>query len=154
MGASNIQFYLDGKASRSQIEQQFKQKQQEDEGDADEDGYGGGFSTVRKVDYSYFHQVFNSENEAFDFCMQKAEKFYSVVAVVYKDTSAVTSLPLRKNQEKLRVLRQKWVLEKAEKTLVAKLEKKILQQKAALVKKYEAKGKLPLKTIVAGWDSH
>lgn len=83
MGAYNIEFEMEGKATMSQIETRFKQQQANDRHENGARSYSGDFQTVHRVDYTYLDRVFNSYNEAHKFALEKAEKWVTVVAVRY-----------------------------------------------------------------------
>ena len=89
MGACDISFELKGKASKEQIEKAFKhQRENDSEENGHQSGYSGDFQTVNKVD-CHFHTVFNSYNEAMEYCLKNAQKWDSVIAVYYKDAQCV-----------------------------------------------------------------
>lgn len=84
MGACDISFQLDNKATQNQIEQAFKRRTEADaEENGHREGYSGDFQTVDRVDYKHLGKVFPSQSEAFEFCLNKAEKWTTVVAVYY-----------------------------------------------------------------------
>ena len=87
-GAHDISFELDGEATRQQINNAFKEKKESDsnnyEGD-DEDSYSGDFQTVNSVDFKHLGKVYETFDEAYEFALDKAEKWETVVALYYKD---------------------------------------------------------------------
>lgn len=85
MGAHNIDFELKGKASKSEIENAFKSQRESDAAEnGHQHGYSGDFQTVRCVDFKHLGEVFSDYNKAYDFCLEHAEKWETVVAVYYK----------------------------------------------------------------------
>lgn len=86
MGASNIEFKIKGKATKTQIDQRFKEQV---ESDRDENGhrhgYSGDFQTVDRVDYKYLAEPFENYDEATDHCLETAKKWTTVVAVYFKN---------------------------------------------------------------------
>lgn len=85
MGATNISLGLKGKASRQEIDKAFRDRQAKDrEYNGHQEGYSGDFQTVRSVDF-HLNQEFKSFSEAEEFCLDKAEKWETVVAVYYKN---------------------------------------------------------------------
>lgn len=102
MGACNIDFEIEGPATWSQIEKKFNDVREENQKyNGHQDGYSGDFQTVHKVK-DHTHMVFNSHNEAYDYCLDKAQKWDFVVAVRYRDTSAA------KPSAKLKKLQKQW----------------------------------------------
>lgn len=84
MGAHNIEFTMPGTPSFIAIQKKFKEQQQDDHGyNGHREGYSGDFQTVREVK-DHTNQTFDSYNQAHDYCMDKAEKWVSVVAVRYR----------------------------------------------------------------------
>jgi transcription initiation factor IIE alpha subunit len=83
MGASNIEFTMPGKASKDEIKKAFERQQESDRScNGHREGYSGDFQTVHKVDF-HLDKVFLSYDEAHDYCLNKAEKWETVVAVYY-----------------------------------------------------------------------
>ena len=84
MGAHNIEFVLEKKASWRTIENAFNEQRKADaEYNGSQDGYSGDFQTVNTV-LNHTFQVFNSYKEAHEYCLNHAEKWTSVVAVYYR----------------------------------------------------------------------
>jgi hypothetical protein len=84
-GAHDISFELKGEATRTEIEKAFKEQQAQDAMyDEDEDGYSGDFRTVNRVDFKHLGKVFETMDEAYEFGLDKAEKWETVVALYYK----------------------------------------------------------------------
>lgn len=103
MGACDISFDLDKKATRSEIETVFKKQVQADRITNGNGSYSGDFQTVDKVDFSHLGQVFRSQHEAMEYCLNKAQKWVTVVAVYYADVD-VKSTSLTKLNEQLKEL--------------------------------------------------
>jgi len=83
MGACNIEFTLNKKASRNEIYDAFKKQQDSERSEnGHRDGYSGDFQTVHKIDYR-LDTVFTSYSEAHDFCLKHASKWETVVAVYF-----------------------------------------------------------------------
>lgn len=92
MGACNIDFNLKGKAKVDEIRTAFRNQQKEDRDyNGHRDGYSGDFQTVEGVE---LHQdkTFDDYHEAYDYCLDNAQKWYSVVAVYYKDGNDTNTL--------------------------------------------------------------
>ena len=86
MGACDIQFELDKKATQNEIDKAFKAKRAEDaERNGHQEGYSGDFQTVNKVVF-HLHNTFANYNEAAEYCQKVAKKWESVVAVYYVGT--------------------------------------------------------------------
>jgi hypothetical protein len=100
MGACNIEFDIPKKATWSEIQERFKRQREQDRIENGQRSYTGDFQTVDKV-VDYTNNVFNSYNEAHEFCMQKAEKWISVVAVYYKDIKIKPNKQIEKLGKKL-----------------------------------------------------
>lgn len=83
MGAHNIEFEMPGAPSFSAIQKRFEQQQREDNHENGNRSYSGDFQTVRRVE-DHTHKTFDSYNEAHNYCLEKAEKWVSVVAVRYR----------------------------------------------------------------------
>jgi hypothetical protein len=92
MGACDISFTLKGKVKFEEIGKAFRHRQGIDQiENGHQSGYSGDFQTVDKViDRTY--QVFDSYEEAFDYCLENCEKWVSVVAVRYKDGDKINTL--------------------------------------------------------------
>lgn len=88
MGACDIRFTLKGDASRSDVLEAFKKKQLSDaEYNGHREGYSGDFQTVHEVkfhtEFPGCPSLFPSFNDAYEYCLEKAEKWVYVVAVRY-----------------------------------------------------------------------
>lgn len=83
MGATNIDLVIKGKADRATIKAAFEEQQKRDRNDNGDGSYTGDFQTVDRVDFDL--REFASYNEASDYCLEKAEKWVSVVAVYYRN---------------------------------------------------------------------
>ena len=93
MGAENIDFKIKGKATKDQINDKFKERRESDsDRNGHQDGYSGDFQTVDNVDFEYLGKVFDSYREAEDFCLDKAKKWETVVAVYYQCGEEVNTL--------------------------------------------------------------
>lgn len=87
MGAESIYFTLTGKATVKEIKDAFQDAQEHDSAhNGHQDGYSGDFQTVNSVNTSHLDTVFPDFNAAYEFCLDKAEKWCTVVAVRYKVT--------------------------------------------------------------------
>lgn len=83
MGACDISLHLKGKRTKEQIEKAFKQQRAQDrEYNGHQEGYSGDFQTVDGVDY-HLDQVFPNEKKAMEYCLEKASKWDTVVAVYF-----------------------------------------------------------------------
>lgn len=104
MGAHNIEFEIDKKASWSEIKSAFdRQKEQDKVYNGPQQGYSGDFQTVNEVkDHTYKVKVFSDYNEAHNYCMEKAEKWISVVAVYYYDFNIKQSKKLEKIGQRIK----------------------------------------------------
>ena len=86
MGACDISFNLKGKASKAEISRAFSNQVASDRSEnGHADGYSGDFQTVHCVSFDHLGEVFDSHALAFDYCISKAKKWESVVAVYYKE---------------------------------------------------------------------
>lgn len=85
MGAINIDIHVDGDKSPEYIREVFKSQQAEDRfNNGHRDGYSGDFQTVDEVKISMLK--FETYDEAYDYCLDKSEKWEHVTACRYKDT--------------------------------------------------------------------
>jgi len=101
MGACDISFTLDGKLSPDKVRQAFLDKKKENEEyNGHREGYSGDFQTVDWCKIT--DEVFNSYNEAFEYCLNNAEKWSHVIAVRYKTNIKV------KPDKKLKKLRTQY----------------------------------------------
>jgi hypothetical protein len=94
-GATNIGFFLPKKATKTEIEAEFKKRRKADaEMNGDSDSYSGDLQTVKRVEYRYLSDsnVFENRSKAEDFCLDKAEKWEFVVAVYFKQDGKVFTL--------------------------------------------------------------
>lgn len=92
MGAHNIEFDIpDG--PRSDVIKAFKEQRESDRDyNGHQEGYSGDFQTVSDV--KIHDKVFDSYNEAHEYCLDNAQKWDYVVAVKYKQSiSNKKSLP-------------------------------------------------------------
>ena len=86
MGATNISHIMRDKLDKPAIEQAFRERQANDRREnGHQEGYSGDFQTVRQVDFRFLGKVFPSYTEAENFCLDKAEKWETVVAVYFAD---------------------------------------------------------------------
>lgn len=100
MGAHNIEFTINKKANYSEIKKAFKHKKSNDQYDNGyQDGYSGDFQTVNDV--KFHNKVFNSFNEAHEYCLEHAQKWSFVVAVYFRDADLSKNKTLIKLKEKL-----------------------------------------------------
>lgn len=100
MGACDISFTLEGKKTKEEVKKRFRQQQQEDaDYNGHQDGYSGDFQTVGSI--KFIDKTFNSYNEAYNFCMNNAEKWNYVVAVKYKKGETKISSTTKKLKESL-----------------------------------------------------
>lgn len=84
MGACEISFIRDGTLSQNQIEEAFRARQQDDRAqNGHQDGYSGDFQTVNRIEFRT--DVFETRAEAMDYCLSEAQKWDSVIAVMFKD---------------------------------------------------------------------
>lgn len=105
MGACDISFELDKKATRDEIEKAFKnQKENDTEENGHAHGYSGDFQTVGSIDY-HLENVFPSAEKAYEYCLEHAVKWSTVVAVYYKEETKVKGKKVEKIKAKLNTLR-------------------------------------------------
>ena len=84
MGACNIDLTIKKKASIDEIRTAFRGQQELDSAyNGHQEGYSGDFQTVQGVEL-HKDKVFKDYNEAYDYCLDNAEKWDYVVAVYYK----------------------------------------------------------------------
>jgi excinuclease UvrABC ATPase subunit len=84
MGACSIEFTLSGKKTRQQIERAFKKRKREDKDyNGHREGYSGDFQTVHEV--KHHDKIFNSYNDAWDYCLDNAQKWDYVISTYYLD---------------------------------------------------------------------
>ena len=91
MGACNIDFTLKGKASRTEIQKAFTEQRENDAIENGRGSYTGDFQTVRRVVFET-DTVFASLDQAYDFCLEKAEKFETVIAVYFQNGATIDTL--------------------------------------------------------------
>jgi hypothetical protein len=92
MGAINIEMVLSGEPSSSEIKEAFKRQQGYDSSrNGHQDGYSGDFQTVDKV-VIRMHRVFQSYDDATDYCLSEARKWETVIAVRYKEGDKINTL--------------------------------------------------------------
>lgn len=83
MGAHDISFELDGTKTVSEVIKAFKNQQSEDSTyNGHQDGYSGDFQTVSDV--KIVERVFDTYDQAFEFCLSKSKKWDFVTACKYK----------------------------------------------------------------------
>jgi len=101
MGASNIEFEIDKKATMNQINKAFNRQRKQDRSyNGHQEGYSGDFQTVSEIK-DHTHKVFNSYNDAQDYCLDHAEKWSYAIAVYYRIKSNKTNNKLDRFQERL-----------------------------------------------------
>lgn len=103
MGACDISLELKGKVSKTEINAAFTEQRYKDRCENGDGSYTGDFQTVHKVDY-HLDRVFPSHEEAFNYCLEKAVKWDTVVAVYYNDSKPIKSKMLDKLNAKYKVL--------------------------------------------------
>lgn len=109
MGAHNIEFDMAGTPSFSAIQKRFKEQQDADNRENGNGSYSGDFQTVHSVD-DHTYKTFDSYSEAHNYCMEKAKKWDTVVAVRYKfidNEKFKYSAKVEKLKTKLEALNQK-----------------------------------------------
>ncbi len=84
MGACNIDFELKGMATREAIEDAFDTRKRSDTTQNGRHSYSGDFQTVSYVDFTYLGEIIDGYHKAYDLCLDKAEKWETVIAVYYK----------------------------------------------------------------------
>lgn len=88
MGACDISFTLDGNKSRSDVTAAFEAKKLNDQSyNGHQEGYSGDFQTVDDV--KFHDRIFDTEKEAFEYCLNNAKKWEYVVAVKYKNIQEI-----------------------------------------------------------------
>jgi len=96
MGAWSINFEVDGNKSFYEVLNVFKKKQGHDSSyNGHRDGYSGDFQTLDTVEDHSHKGVFNCQNKAHDYALNKSEKWSFAVAVKYKvigETKKTTTL--------------------------------------------------------------
>jgi hypothetical protein len=86
MGAVGICHVIREKADRTKIDKAFRERREHDQDEnGHREGYSGDFQTVTSVDYRFLGKVYSDYNEAEDFCLDKAEKWRTVVAVYFNE---------------------------------------------------------------------
>lgn len=106
MGADSIEFTINKKANSGEIERQFKLQQEQDRVyNGHREGYSGDFQTVNKI-VNHTHKIFSSYYAAHDYCLEKAEKWVSVVAVYYYDVKIKPLKKLEKIKQKVIEIRR------------------------------------------------
>lgn len=91
MGAHDISFELKGKVKPIEIDKAFKAQKEYDENEnGHQSGYSGDFQTVNSVDF-HLDKVFNNHDEAMEYCLEKAQKWSTVIAVYYNQSVEVKS---------------------------------------------------------------
>lgn len=94
MGAENISFELDGSKTFADVRLAFEDRRRQDaQENGSQQGYSGDFQTVRSV-LDHGGMVFDSCSEAEDYCLDKAKKWETVIAVRYRVVKEIT-LPKR-----------------------------------------------------------
>ncbi len=88
MGACDISMTVRGNATRDEVNEAFRARQAEDRDcNGHRDGYSGDFQTVNSIKFT--DKVFTDYNEAYEYCLDNAQKWSYVVAVkVVNDTDA------------------------------------------------------------------
>lgn len=90
MGATNIEFILKAKATKTEINKAFKLKRESDKDEnGHRSGYSGDFQTVDRVEY-HLNQTFETIGDAVDYCLDHAEKWETVIAVYFKSKQGDT----------------------------------------------------------------
>lgn len=109
MGAQDISFELNGDKTFAEVRLEFKRRQDQDRSENGHcGGYSGDFQTVSRVE-DHGDKVFNKLSEAKDYCIDKARKWESVIAVKYKVIDKVpTDKKLDKLKTKAKDLCDKW----------------------------------------------
>jgi len=109
MGATNIEFEVEGDKPFQEVLAAFKRRQAQDSDDnGHQDGYSGDFQTVHSVE-NHGHKVFTDYQEAQKYCLDNAEKWESVIAVKYKVTDKIkVPKSFQKLSGKLRMLQGKY----------------------------------------------
>ena len=103
MGAQDISLNIDFKASRADIDKAFEKRRSRDRSEnGSREGYSGDFQTVNSVKY-HTDKVFTSYNEAYDYCMNHAEKWVNVIAVYYVDSKVESSKLTKLNETVLKL---------------------------------------------------
>lgn len=101
MAACDIRFEIKGAANWSEIQKKFKSQREEDRSyNGHQDGYSGDFQTVHEVK-DHTHKIFDSFNEAHQYCMSTAQKWDFVVAVRYRSVQYKPSAKVTKLQTKI-----------------------------------------------------
>ncbi len=102
MGACNIEFEMEGTPIFGDIQKRFKEQQEIDsQENGSQSGYSGDFQTVDTVE-NHTHLIFNSYDEAHNYCLEKSKKWESVVAVRYRFVDKIKpTLKIEKLQNKI-----------------------------------------------------
>lgn len=84
MGADSISFELDGNKTFSDVLKEVKRLRAENaEENGHAQGYSGDWQTIPEVkDHS--HEVFADDEKAFNYCLEKCEKWHYAIAVKYQ----------------------------------------------------------------------
>lgn len=81
-GGHDISFSMPESASRADIEKKFRELQESDRLErGHQEGYSGDFQTVNSIDWKHSGKKFTDFNEAYDFALDHAEKWETLVAV-------------------------------------------------------------------------
>lgn len=84
MGAHNIEMVLDGKLSRSQVENKIEKQRREDRDyNGHQEGYSGDWQTIPRVEFR--DKIFSNYEQAADYCLDNAEKWSHAIAVKFKE---------------------------------------------------------------------
>lgn len=107
MGACDISFELDKKASITEIKDAFQRQVSEDSStNGHRSGYSGDFQTVRGVDFGHLGQVFPTYDDAFEYCMKHAKKWENAIAVYYASVDIKKNAKLTKLSKQTKVTRE------------------------------------------------
>lgn len=103
MGAHSIELDFDGKLTKSQILSKIEKQRKEDrEYNGHQEGYSGEWQTIPDIAFRE-HRIFDSYNDAHEYCLENAEKWSYAIAVKYRPDGK-DSRVLANMKEKLREL--------------------------------------------------
>jgi hypothetical protein len=109
MGAHNIDFELDGKKTRQDVFKAFKERQLYDKSEnGHQQGYSGDFQTVNEV--IIHDKTFDNYNKAYDYCLDNAQKWCTVIAVKYKVIDKTKNKKLEEKKQAEKSTSTKWLI--------------------------------------------
>jgi hypothetical protein len=121
MGACNYEFKCKGKLNYKQIEKAYKNRLEDDRSyNGHQEGYSGDLQTFSGYDIK--DRVFNSYNEAVDYCLEVSDKWGNIIVTYYKDGSynkSKTHIKLVEKLTKLKTDKVSYIRKETEKLIKA-----------------------------------